>query len=152
MSFVPSDQQREQYRRLHSDGVKKVRSGEYAGALESFTAALDTARELGDMNLQHEAQANVAMVYIQLGEERRAEKGLREILLKSREPKARFGAAYNLAVSQRKQGRYGRSQFYATMAMESAVRLRDPSARAGCHNLFGNILMNQSFLDEALVE
>jgi tetratricopeptide (TPR) repeat protein len=92
------------------------------------------------------------MVYIQLGEDRKAEKGLREILLKSREPKARFGAAYNLAVSQRKQGRYGRAQFYATMAMESAIRLRDPSARAGCHNLFGNILMNQSFLDKALLE
>src|SRR5438093_12561276 len=152
MSSAPTDPRREEYRRLYADGVEKVRSGDYPAALESFSAALAAARDLEDSVLQCEAQANVAMVYIQLGEDRKAKSGLREILLKSREPKARFGAAYNLAVSQRKQGRYGRAQFYATMAMESAVRLRDPSARAGCHNLFGNILMNQSFLDKALLE
>src|SRR5438093_3817945 len=152
MSSAPTDPRREEYRRLYADGAEKVRSGDYPGALESFSAPLTAARDRGDNVLQLEAQANVAMVYIQLGEDRKAEKGLREILLKSPEPKVRFGAAYNLAVSQRKQGRYGRARFYATMAMESAVRLSDPSARAGCHNLFGNILMNQSFLDEALVE
>src|SRR5438093_3409493 len=151
MSSAPTDPRREEYRRLYADGVEKVRSGDYPAALESFSAALAAARDLGDNVLLREAQANVAMVYIQLGEDRKAEKGLREILLKSREPKARFGAAYNLAVSQRKQGRYGRAQFYATMAMESAVRSRDASARAGCYNLLGNILMNQSFLDQALV-
>src|SRR6059036_1790424 len=151
-STAPSDPRLDEYRRLYANGAEKVRAGDFSAALESFSAALAAARDLEDAVLQREAQANVAMVYIQLGEDRKAEKGLREILLKSHEPKVRFGAAYNLAVSQRKQGRYGRAQFYATMAMESAVRLRDPSARAGCHNLFGNILMNQSFLDEALVE
>jgi hypothetical protein len=44
------------------------------------------------------------MVYVQLGEERRAEKGLRRDPPEQPEHKVRFGAAYNLAVSQRKQG------------------------------------------------
>src|SRR5438093_9490168 len=152
MSSAPTDPRREEYRRLYANGAEKVRAGDFSAALESFSAALAVAQDLGDSVLQREAQANVAMVYIQLGEDRKAETGLREILLKSREPKVRFGASYNLAVSQRKQGRYGRARFYATMAMESAVRLQDLSARAGCHNLFGNILMNQSFMDEALIE
>jgi tetratricopeptide (TPR) repeat protein len=143
---------REEYQRHYDAGVVKVRAGDFRGALDDFSGALSLAREAGDPSLQYEAQANLSMVYIQLGEERRAEKGLREILLNSREHKVRFGAAYNLAVSQRKQGRYARAHFYASMAMESAVRVRDASARAGCHNLLGNILMSQSFLDKALVE
>lgn len=148
----PRTQVRDEYQRLYDAGVAKVRTGDFRGALDDFAGALDLAREAGDHGLQYEAQANLSMVYIQLGEERRAEKGLREILLNSHEHKVRFGAAYNLAVSQRKQGRYGKAHFYASMAMDSAVRVRDASARAGCHNLLGNILMSQSFLDKALVE
>jgi tetratricopeptide (TPR) repeat protein len=148
----PRAELREAYQRLYDAGVAKVRTGDFRGALDDFGGALGLAREAGDPGLQYEAQANLSMVYIQLGEERRAEKGLREILLNSREHKVRFGAAYNLAVSQRKQGRYARAHFYAAMAMDSAVRVRDASARAGCHNLLGNILMSQSFLDKALVE
>lgn len=149
---TPRAQARQEYQKVYDAGVAKIRAGEFRGALDDFTDALGLAREIGDPGLQYEAQANLSMVYIQLGEERRAEKGLREILLNSREPKVRFGAAYNLAVSQRKQGRYARAHFYASKAMESAERVRDASARAGCHNLLGNILMSQSFLDKALAE
>ena len=140
------------YRRLYEAGVEKVRKGEFSAALADFQAALESARASGRTRLQHEAQANLAMVYIQLGQDKKAEVGLREILLKSRDPLSRFGAAYNLAVSQRKQGRYVRAHFYARKAMESAKRIRDASHRAGCHNLLGNIQMNQLHLDEALSE
>ena len=143
---------REAYRRHHAEGVALVRSGELREAQASFEAALQQAGWLGDPRLQHEAQANLSMVSLQLGEDRKAEAGLREILLNSRNPRTLFGAAYNLAVSLRKQGKYERARFYAGKAMESAGRVRDASNRAGCHNLLGNILMNESRLDEALVE
>jgi tetratricopeptide (TPR) repeat protein len=99
-----------------------------------------------------EARANLSMIYLQLGEDKKAEEGLREILLNCQNARTRFGAAYNLAISLRKQGRYARARFYARQAMQSAAKLRDASAQAGCRNLLGNILMNQSLLDEALLE
>ena len=142
----------EAYRALRQAGIEKMRRGEHESALEEFEKASAIAVRMGDLRLQHEARANLSMIYLQLGDHRRAEDGLREILLGSRDPRTRFGAAYNLAISLRKQGRYGRARFYARHAMQSAVRFRDPSARAGCHNLLGNILMNQSCLREALVE
>lgn len=141
---------RHEYQTRQQGGIEKVRSGDFPGALGDFEAALALARQIGDVTLLHETQANVSMVYIQLGEEHKAEAGLREILLKSRDPKVLFGAAYNLAVCQRKQGRYGRAQFYARKAMENAGRIRNASNRAACRNLLGNILMNQSRLEEAL--
>src|SRR5262249_21336381 len=103
---------REEYRRFHSAGAGKIRIGEEAGALADFEAALAIAKRMGDIVLQHDAQANLSMAYIQLGENRKGEKGLRELLLNSREPKTRFGAAYNLAISLRKQGRHARALFY----------------------------------------
>jgi tetratricopeptide (TPR) repeat protein len=143
---------REAYRRHHMNGVALVRSGELHSAQAAFQAAVSVAGRLQDAALQQESRANLAMVSLQLGEDRKAEAGLREILLTSRNPRTLFGAAYNLAVSQRKQGRYDRARFYARRAMESAVKVRDASNRAGCHNLLGNILMNESRFEEALVE
>lgn len=142
----------DEYKQRLVEGVRLVRTGEHPAALGEFEAAHALAVELGDRELQMEARANVAMVQLQLGEDRRAEAGLREILLGSRDHRILFGAAYNLAVSQRKQGRHERARFYAAKAMHSAARLKDPGSRAGCHNLMGNILMNESRLDEALVE
>ena len=133
-------------------GIKKIRSGDYAAALAEFEAASALAARTGSAATQQEARANLSMIYIQMGEDRKAEAGLREILLNSESSRTRFGAAYNLAVSLRKQGRYSRARFYARQAMQAASRLHDASALAGCHNLLGNILMNQSSLDEALGE
>lgn len=140
------------YRILRVRGIEKIRLGEFPSALADFQEALALARRSDDIATLQEAQANLSMIYLQIGEDRRAEEGLREILLNSQSPKTRFGAAYNLAISLRKQGRYGRARFYARQAMQSASRLRDAAAQAGCHNLLGNILMNQSYLDEALRE
>lgn len=152
MGRTAPDGRMEEYRRLRLDGISKIHGGEFTAALVDFQRALLLARRMGDARLQHEAQANLSMAFIQLGEDRKAERGLREILLNTQDPKLRFGASYNLAVSLRKQGRYGRARFYVRHAMENAARLRDASRRAVCHNVLGNILMNQSCLEEALVE
>jgi tetratricopeptide (TPR) repeat protein len=143
---------RARYAELRAAGVASIRKGDYPAALRDFQAAFELASTSGRVQLRHEAQANLAMTYIQLGQDRTAEQGLRQILLETPGARLRFGAAYNLAVSLRKQGRYSRARFYARQAMESARRLGDASRRAACHNLLGNILMNQSFLSEALFE
>ena len=148
----PEVRLREEYLRLRASGIALVRAGDHRRAAEEFGAALALAKRLKDQATEHEAQANLSMTWLQLGEDHKAEAGLREILLTSRNPRTRFGAAYNLAISQRKRGRYDRARFYAANAMESARKLRDGSNRAACHNLAGNILMNQGRLDEALAE
>src|SRR5438034_248868 len=77
-------------------GIKKIRSGDYAAALAEFEAASALAARTGSAATQQEARANLSMIYIQMGEDRKAEAGLREILLNSESSRTRFGAAYNL--------------------------------------------------------
>lgn len=90
------------------------------------------------------------MVRIQLGEARRGEDGLRSLLLRSRDLCHRFSAAYNLASSLRKQGKHERAHAYARRALELADGLGSDDSVAASHNLRANILLSQSYVDEAL--
>src|SRR5262249_7618735 len=98
------------------------------------------------------ADLNVATCKLQLGDAKGGEEGLREILLRAPEPKIAFHAAYDLASSLRKQGRYERALTYAKRAFERATELGSLDYLAPVHNLRGNILLSQTYLDEALVQ
>ncbi len=133
-------------------GHEATRRGQFREALEAYCEAQRIAQEHLGSYEQDASALNVAMVRIQLGQARESEEGLREILLRSQDPQIAFAAAYNLAGSLRRQGRYDRAWVYARRAMAWARESRHPDARAQCHNLLGNILVNQNKLDEALRE
>lgn len=135
---------------LAADGAELTRRGEFPEALAAYRRASDLARSAGDSARTDAAELNAAMVLLQMGEAHAAEDGLREILLRARDPKVAFGAAYNLASSLRKQGRYERAMTYARRAMERAEAFGSAEFLAPVRNLLGNILLNQSYLDEAL--
>ncbi len=133
-------------------GGDAMRRGEFREALEAYVIARQWA-ELGD-DPAHEdaADLNVARARIETGEARRGEDGLREILLRTSDLRLAWHAAYHLASSLRKQGRYERALTYAQRAMEKAAALEAQDLIAPTHNLLGNILLNESHLEQALAE
>ncbi len=142
----------ETYAALAARGARHLQRGEFEAALETYSAALVIARALDDQARIDRAELNRSMVLLQMGEARRAEEGLREILLRTDEPEVAWSAAYNLASSLRRQGRYEQALRYARRAMERARALGTPEALAPVHNVLGNIHLSRSYLDEALAE
>ncbi len=139
----------DRYDALAREGAEAVRTGDFARALEAYASAAAEARRMSDCAREDAADLNVAMALLQSGEARRAEDGLREILLRARTDQVAFGAAYNLASSLRKQGRYERALDYARRALDRARSLGGPDYLAPAHNLIGNILLCRNALDEA---
>ncbi len=142
----------ESYEVWSARGAEATRGGNFASALAAYTRALEIAREADDRHQEDGAALNLAMVLIQMGEARRGTDGLREILLRTSDARMAFAAAYHLASSLRRQGRYEKALAYARRAMERATDAKADDLLAPAHNLLGNILLNQSYLDEALGE
>lgn len=144
---VPSS---ETYETFSARGAEATRRGDFERARAAYSRAADIAAQQGDSKGSDKAALNLAMVWIQLGDARKGEEGLREILLRTSDPRLAFSAAYNLASSLRKQGRFEKALGYARRAMERARALDAPELLAPVHNLLGNIFLQRSELDEAL--
>lgn len=130
-------------------GAAAVRRGAFAEALEAYEHAREQAQSA---HSRDRVDLNIAMVRLQMGDAKGGEEGLREILLRAPEDRTAFHAAYNLASSLRKQGRHERALLYARRAMGRARETGDVDLVAPTHNLLGNILLTQNYLDEALGE
>jgi tetratricopeptide (TPR) repeat protein len=130
-------------------GAEATRRGEFGLALEAYTRARALAGELAH---EQAAALNLAMVRLQTDSWREAEEGLREILLRTDDPRIAYSAAYHLASSLRRQSRHERALAYARRAMERARQLGGTEYLAPAHNLLGNIHLAQSRLQDALEE
>jgi tetratricopeptide (TPR) repeat protein len=140
------------YSRLRDRGKAATLRGDFREALDCYSRARDLVVAEGDTERVDEADLNIAMVLIQMGEARQGEDGLREILLRARDTRVGVAAAYNLASSLRQQGRHDRAKVYANRALERARKLKATDCLAMIHNLLGNLYLSQSYLDEALPE
>ncbi len=140
------------YRSLAERGARKLREGDFPAALEAYERALELARAQGDSARIDRAELDRAVVLLQMGEARRAEEGLREILLRAEDPLVAWSAAYNLSSSLRQQGRYDQALRYARRAFERAQAMGTPETLAPVHNLLGNIYLCRSYLVQALRE
>ncbi len=133
-------------------GAKFIKQGYFKNALKEYSKAYDIASQMKNTILIHKVKANLGLVLIELGEYKKAEKGLREIILNSQEDKIIFGASYCLAISLRKQGKYNSALKYAERAMKKSIEMNNLDAQAKAHNLFGNIYLFQNYIDKALAE
>jgi tetratricopeptide (TPR) repeat protein len=140
------------YDELFRQRAEELERGNFDKALEFCEHALLIAHELGSQDLVHRAVYNRSAIQLELGDPKLAEEGLREVILRSNKPAIICGAAYNLAVSMRRQKRWDRAQFFAHMAMEKARTLDDNVWVARCHNLLGNLHLCQSDATGALKE
>jgi tetratricopeptide (TPR) repeat protein len=135
---------------LMRQGYAHVKKSELKEALGCFESARRAAGR--DSGMADKAISNKSMVLLEMGQFARASRGLREIMLRSQDDETICGAAYNLSISLRRQGRHRRAIFYAKLAVEKARIIRDKNWIARCHNLHGNLHLSQSRFAEALKE
>lgn len=130
-------------------GHDALRRGSFDEALDAYQQAREAALETGDHDAADRLDLNIATTRLQMGDPRGAEEGLRELLLRARDPRVAFTAAYNLASSLRRQGRLDRALSYARRAEERAAELDEIDYVAPVHTLLGNVLLQQGRLEEA---
>jgi tetratricopeptide (TPR) repeat protein len=140
------------YEQLTQTGSLQLRRGEFQDAVRTFEETRRLAQEIGDQVLFTRAVCNISTALLALGEIAEAEKGLREILLKSQDPHSVFVASTNLASALRRQGKLQKALFYARRAQRTCEPLDDTRWKAICHNLIANIYLNMSYLDDAMAE
>ncbi|HEU4401647.1 MAG TPA: tetratricopeptide repeat protein [Candidatus Polarisedimenticolia bacterium] len=140
------------YSEMFAEGTRQIRLGEYGAALKTFQAALAVARETGEQPLIFRATCSLSGVLLSLGEVQDAEKGLREILLKSQDDTLLFLASSNLASALRRQGKLEKALFFGRRALRAVARIDNATWKATCHNLIANIYLNMSYLDDAIAE
>ena len=143
---------RREIARLSLEGGECMRRGDFAAARALYASALDEARAQGLRDDTDRAELNLAMALLECGEIKTAEEGLREIHLRASDPRVAFTAAYHLASSLRRQGRYDQASRYAARALERAEILGDADALAPIHNLLGNLLLARSYPVDAMRE
>jgi len=140
------------YSELTTEGTLQVRRGDFRRAIESFEGAQRLAEDLQDPQLLVKAICNLSTARLAVGEIHEAERGLRQILLKTQDPQTIFVCSSNLASALRKQGRLEKALFYAKRALRACESLDNHEWKATCHNLIANIYMNMSYLDDAMAE
>src|SRR5262249_53546511 len=140
------------YADLTKEGSLCVRRGDFRRAIEIFEAARRLAEELRDDDLLVKAICNISTSRLAVGEVQEAERGLRQLLLKTRDPQTIFVCSSNLASALRKQGRLEKALFYAKRALRASEMIDNFAWKAPCHNLIANIYMNMSYLDDAMAE
>ena len=143
---------RDRYFRLEKRCRNAVHHGDVETALHLAEGALRLATASDDCDLQHRAVTNRSMVLLEAGELRDAEAGLREVVLQSTDDEVEGRAAFYLASSLRRQRKIGKAQVYESKAIEKAETLDDTVWRARCHNLLGNIYLNQGNHESAINE
>jgi len=133
-------------------GFTLVRKSRLPEALATFEKLRALAIGFEDSKLLDKADTNRSMVLLEMGECAEAARGLKEIILRSRDAKTICGASYNLSISLRRQGEYKKACFYARLASEKSRAINDPAWIARCHNLMGNLHLVQSRLAPAMKE
>ncbi len=142
----------EKYEACAREGEEAIKRGDFRDALQLYSDAIVIAHKLKDRYLLHMAIANRSLALIELGDSSRAERGLREIILRSSNDKIIFGASYSLAISLRKQGKYAKALSFAAKALQKSIALKNRDYQARVHNLFGNIYLFQTYIDKAISE
>lgn len=135
---------------LTEAGEQFVRHGDFRRAIDNFERAITLANAMGDQALMVRALCNLSTARLAAGDIKEAERGLRQILLRTREPQIIFRTSFNIASALRRQGQLDRALLYAKRAQQACEEIDNPSWKASCHNLLGNIYMNKSYLDDAV--
>jgi tetratricopeptide (TPR) repeat protein len=139
----------ERFAELQQRAQDAFAEGDLRGSVELFTRAEELAEAHGVPDLVDRAFCNRCAVLIELEESRDQIPKLKAILLRSRDAKNRYLAAFYTAEAYRTDDDRERALSYARRSVELADELDDPPARAASANLVGNIALRSCNLDEA---
>jgi len=128
---------------------QEIDGGRFDVARELCEEAIERARALGDPEVLDLATCNRGGILIAQGEGERAVRDLRKILLRSASPANSFLAAYYVSQHHKLAGENQRSLFYARLALDHARHSDHPDFVASSHNRIANLLMLDSYFDEA---
>lgn len=140
------------FEELRDRGAEAIDTGHIEEAEGLFDRALVWAREHGDERQIDLALCNRAAAAIELGHGDGELPRLREILMRNGDPvNCRF-AAYNLARFYELAKSYKKALFYARIARERSEVLDRHDWLASSHNLIGNTLLAESYIEQATSE
>jgi tetratricopeptide (TPR) repeat protein len=137
---------------LREEAIETANRGELETAVTLFDRALATARQTGDQNLIDLGLCGRSAAAIELGRGSDCLPSLREILVRNAEPSNCWVAAYNIARVYELTRNYKKALFYARLARDRAETLGRVEWRASSHNMIGNLLLAESFVEEATHE
>jgi tetratricopeptide (TPR) repeat protein len=137
------------FEELRSLGEKAVRAGHLEEAEVLFEQALSWAEEHGEPWQIDLGTCNRAAMRIWLGRGENELPRLREILLRNANPQNCQLAAYNISRYYELTKNYKKALFYARIALERAQALERRDWMASSQNQIGNVLLAESFVDEA---
>jgi tetratricopeptide (TPR) repeat protein len=137
---------------LNQRGHEAAEAGRLDEAFALFDEMLAWTTECKAIDLIDLAFCNRAAVAVVLGRGETELPRLREILVGSADPVHRRLAAYNLARHYELTRNHQKALFYARIARERAEQLDRKDWVASSHNVIGNALLAQSFVDDAARE
>lgn len=137
------------FEELRDLGEEAVQAGRLEEAETLFDQALSWAQEHGEAWQIDLGVCNRAAMRIEFGRGENELSRLREILLRNANPQNCRLAAYNISRYYELTKNFKKSLFYARIALERAESLGRRDWMASSHNRIGNVLLAESFVDEA---
>lgn len=137
---------------LRRRGRQSVEEGRLHDAVDLFDGALVWAEEHGNPDDVDRAWCGRSAAAIELGDDEEVVPRLRKILMRNRDEENCFLAAYNVARAYDLCKEYRKALFYARVAKDRAQRLGHSTWLASSHNQMGNLLLAESFFEEATAE
>jgi tetratricopeptide (TPR) repeat protein len=137
---------------LRDSGYQAMMRGDLDRAHRDFVDALALAQEIvdEDPDVVDKAQVNLAMIRVQRHEDELAERGLREVLLRSTNDDVIRLAAHCLAKVLSHKNEHDKALRFARLSLDKARTLGEPLRIQSALSLMGAVFGNQSYLDEAL--
>ena len=140
------------FEELRNRGLRAIETGELEDAAEIFAAALRLANEQGDPKRIDLALCNWAAALIENGRGDGEISRLREVLLRNGDPVSCRMAAYDIARYYELKKNYKKALFYARITRDRSEVLGRRDWLASSHNLIGNTLLAECFVEEACAE
>jgi tetratricopeptide (TPR) repeat protein len=137
------------FEELRDLGEEAVQAGRLEEAEAFFDQALNLVQEHGESWQIDLGICNRAAARIWLGRGESELSRLREILLRNANPHNCRLAAYNVARHYELTKNFKKSLFYARIALERSETLGRRDWMASAQNTIGNVLLAESFVDEA---
>lgn len=152
MSEAVDEGGRSVFEELRDRGAQAVEAGHLEEAESLFQEALAWARTHGNQRQLDLAVCNLAAAATELGHGGGELPRLREILLRNADPVSCRIAAYNIARYYELTKSFKKALFYGRIARDRSESVGRRDWLASSHNLIGNTLLAESFVEQACEE
>jgi tetratricopeptide (TPR) repeat protein len=140
------------FEELRNRGQQAIDAGQLEAAVEILQEAVDLAAERGDTRLIDLTVCNRAAALVELGRGEGELPRLREILVRNNDPVNCRIAAYTIARHYEVTKNYKKALFYARITLDRSALLDRRDWLASSHNLIGNTLLAESYIEPACAE